>query len=182
MLHISQEDRLKIIQRRINQYNIRFPVATLNKEIGEDMGNISKMLKGKKTITDNFFTSFNEKFPEKKDDSEKQYNEQEVTNYILPIGNVKITLADYIELLQTTNERLFAIVNSTLGQIHDDSRYALAYQKAWVRYEAEKASEGNKKKEDEIAYKMGKLVDDEIKNRDVSRIPGKIDKRSKEGQ
>jgi len=162
MLHISQEDRLKIIQKRIDQYNIRFPVATLNREIGEDMGNISKMLKGKKTITDNFFTSFTEKFPEKKNTSEEKNIEQEAANYILPAGNVKITLSDYIELLQTTNERLFAIINSTLGRIYDDSHTALAYQKAWVKYEAERSAGGDKDKEDEIRYKMSKLVDDEL--------------------
>lgn len=168
MLHISQEDRLRIIKNRINQYNIRFPVATLNKEIGEDMGNISKMLKGKKTITDNFFTSFNEKFPEKKKSSEELKAEKESNNYILPVGNVNITLADYIELLQTTNERLFAIINSTLGRIYDDSHTALAYQKAWVKYEAERASRGNKDKEAEIRYKMSKLVDDELQSDELS--------------
>lgn len=168
MLHISQEDRLRIIKNRINQYNIRFPVATLNKEIGEDMGNISKMLKGKKTITDKFLTSFNEKFPEKHKSSEELKTEQESSNYTLPAGNVKITLDDYIELLQTTNERLFAIINSTLGRISDDSHTALAYQKAWVKYEAERSAGGDKDKEAEIRYKMSKLVDDELQGGELS--------------
>lgn len=92
MLHISQEDRLKIIKARINQYNIRFPVATLNKVTGEDMGNISKMLKGKKTITDNVFTSFTEKYPD------KGQNESGM-DQVLPLGDLKITLKDYFDLL-----------------------------------------------------------------------------------
>lgn len=175
MLHISQEDRLKTIQKRINQYNIRFPVATLNREIGEDMGNISKMLKGKKPITDNFFTSFIEKFPEK-DNNSNQKNDQDSINYILPAGNIKITLADYIELLQTTNDRLFAIINSTLGQIHEDSRYSLAYQKAWVKYEAERVSGGDKEKEAEVNYKLNKLVDGVIKNDESSGIRDENDR------
>lgn len=92
MLHISQEERLKIIKSRINQYNIRFPVATLNKVTGEDMGNISKMLKGKKTITDNVFTSFTEKYPD------KGQNKSDM-DQTLPIGDLKITLKDYFSLL-----------------------------------------------------------------------------------
>lgn len=176
MLHISQEDRLKIIKDRINQYNIRFPVATLNRITKEDMGNISKMLKGKKAITDKVFTSFIEMYPEKIKPSAQPGLKEDLVNQQLPLGNVNITLGDYIDLLKTTNERLFNIVNSTLGRIGDDSHTSLAYQKAWVRYEAERSSGGDKQKEAEIRYKMSKLVDDELQTDDESGSPDEIGK------
>lgn len=176
MLHISQEDRLKIIKDRINQYNIRFPVATLNRITKEDMGNISKMLKGKKAITDKVFTSFTEMYPEKINHLEQSPKGEDLVNQQLPLGNVNITLGDYIDLLKTTNERLFNIINSTLGRIGDDSHTSLAYQKAWVRYEAERSSGGDKQIEAEIRYKMSKLVDDELQTDDESGSPDEIGK------
>lgn len=122
MLHISQENRLKIIKARINQYNIRFPVATLNKVTGEDMGNISKMLKGKKTITDNVFTSFTEKYPD------KGQNESDM-DQVLPIGDLKITLKDYFSLLmeqknkaEEREKEYLEIIKSKLIDIDTNSK------------------------------------------------------------
>jgi hypothetical protein len=113
MLHISQEERLKIIKDRINQYNIRFPVATLNKITGEDMGNISKMLKGKKSITDKFFTSFTDEYPEKQVGKE-QSNNAPYMNQVLPIGDFKITVKDYIEELRVDKKKLQNTIDSNL--------------------------------------------------------------------
>lgn len=67
-----------------------------------------------------------------------------------------------IDELNKHKDDLLQIINSTLNQIHDDSRAALAYQKAWVKYEAEKVAKGNKQTEDQLRYKMSKLVDDEL--------------------
>jgi len=175
MLHISQEDRLKIIKDRINQYNIRFPVATLNRITKEDMGNISKMLKGKKAITDKVFTSFTEMYPEKVTTSAHSKKDEDLLNQQLPLGNVNITLADYIDLLKTTNERLFNIVSSTLNRIHGDTQTSLAYQKAWVKYDAERSAAGDKQIEAELRYKMSRLVDDELKNDAGYDNPDEID-------
>lgn len=58
-------NRLGILQERINQYNIRFPVAVLVEGTGYDKGYISAILKGKKPISDNFWSKFNEVYPEK---------------------------------------------------------------------------------------------------------------------
>ncbi len=107
-LQISQAERLRILQERINQYDIRFPIAELNSKLGADMGNISSMLKGKKPISDNFFTSFCEIYPEKNEKAGttkaqvlSRVNEDPVEyNRVLPLGDLKITLGDYIELLK----------------------------------------------------------------------------------
>lgn len=167
-LQISQEERLKIVKDRINQYGIRFPIAELHEKLKIDMGNISNILKGKKPVSDNFYTKFIQAYPDKVSLKPKQKEDE---NYKLPIGELKITLQDYINLLHRENERLFSLLNSTLGQIHFDTRYALAYQKAWVKYEAERASGGDKQKEAEVMYKMSKLVDDEIPSDDESDNP-----------
>lgn len=107
---------------------------------------------------------FEDEFEKKFGISLEDYENPQTGNYRLSTKGLNITLQDYIDLLKTTNEKLFTIINSTLGQIHEDSRYSLAYQKSWVRYEAEKVSNGNKEREEEIIYKMNRLVDDEIKS------------------
>ena len=93
----------------------------------------------------------------------------------LDASSVKVTLQDYIDKqeeriqeLKRDKDLLYQIINSTLGRIYDDSHTALAYQKAWVKYEAERSSGGNKEKEDEIRYKMSKLVDDELESDELS--------------
>jgi len=84
--------------------------------------------------------------------------------------------------LKTTNDKLLYILSSTLGQIHEDSRYSVAYQKAWVKYEAERVSGGDKQKEAEVNYKLNKLVDDVIENEGGFDSPGETDNYRMEGQ
>ena len=104
-LQKSQEERLKIIQDRINQYDMRFPVAEIHEKLSTDMGNISNMLKGKKPISDNFFTSFNAAFPEK--DSTNKRSE--------PIKSKgSFTLEDYIEDLKQDKYTLQEIIKVNL--------------------------------------------------------------------
>lgn len=87
-----------------------------------------------------------------------------------------------IEKIEKSKDELFHILNSALGQIHDETHAALAYQKAWVRYEAERASGGDKQKENEIRYKMSTLVDDELGDGEVSDSRADIGSPGKEGQ
>lgn len=159
-LQISQKERLNIIQQRIYQYDIRFPNAELSDKLDVDAGNISNMLNGKKPISDNFFTSFITAYPE------KNTNE----NNLLP-NNATVTLADYIRLqderiqeLKKDKEWLQDIVNSSLLKISTDQQYVLAYQKAFVDYEADQVSKGDQKLKEEIKYKMNTLVDGIIQN------------------
>jgi hypothetical protein len=170
-LQLTQEGRLKLLKARINQYDMRFPVAEIHEKLGTDMGNISNMLKGKKPISDNFWTSFNEAFPDKGGISDN--------SMILETSNVKITLQDYIDKqeqrideLKKDKELLYQILNSTLMKINNDQQIAIAYHKAWVELEAEKASEGNEKKKKEIMYKMGKLVDGKLQSDSSMGTPG----------
>lgn len=81
---------------------------------------------------------------------------------ILSAEGVNITLADYIALLHRENDRLYNLLNSSLARISDDQQIALAYQKAWVEYEAERVSKGDPKKKRDIMVQMSKLVDGKL--------------------
>lgn len=59
------DKRLEIVQSRINQYGMRFPVANIAGRIKFDRGYISSVLNGKKPMSDNFWSKFNEAFPDK---------------------------------------------------------------------------------------------------------------------
>lgn len=69
-----------------------------------------------------------------------------------------VTLQDYINELKDSRDRWYSIVNSILGHIEKDTKAVLAHQKAWIEYEAEKASGGNDDLKGEIMNKMGKLA------------------------
>lgn len=73
-----------------------------------------------------------------------------------------VTLQDHIDLLRDYNEKLFALLSSNLGKLYDGQQVMIAYQKAWVDYEAEKASAGDLQRKDEIKYKMSTLVDEQL--------------------
>lgn len=153
------------------------------KEIAEITGynksTVSEYIRGIEPASSTFEKEFENKFGIS---LENFANVADDNTQILGTKGVKVTLQDYIDLLKDTNDKLFAIVNSTLSQIHEDSRYSVAYQKAWVKYEAERSSGGDKQKEAEVNYKLNKLVDDVIENDDESGSPGETDKIDKEGQ
>jgi vacuolar-type H+-ATPase subunit E/Vma4 len=76
-----------------------------------------------------------------------------------------------IDELKNDKEELTKMLNSVLGRIHSDQQIALAYQKAWVDYEAEKAAKGDQKRKKEIMYKMNKLVDGILQGDALKDIP-----------
>lgn len=61
------------------------------------------------------------------------------------------------------NDRLMALLESNLNMLHTEVRVGLAYQKAWVEYEAEKVGKGNEAKQQEVLDKMNRLVRSKIK-------------------
>lgn len=142
------------------------------KETGYHKSTVSEYVRGIEKASEEFEKEFEKKFGISLED----FAIAKEGNYKLSSAGVNITLQDYIDVLNRENERLFAILNSTLIRISDDSHTGLAYQKAWVKYEAERSSGGDKQKEDEIRYKMSKLVDDELKNDSESGSHDEIDK------
>lgn len=160
------------LQKRINQYGMRFPVATIVKETGLNKGYVSAVINGKKPISDNFWDTFNKKFPEK-----PSPNGQQKTNDLLT--GAHITLQDYINEIKHSRDMLFTLVNSGFGKMFDGQRLATAYQKAWIEYEAERAAQGDSDKKEEIMYKMGKLVDEYLHRETLFDIRGESDKNRK---
>lgn len=59
------DKRLEIVQSRIDQYGMRFPVAMIADKIKLDRGYISSVLNGKKPMSDNFWSKFDSAFPDK---------------------------------------------------------------------------------------------------------------------
>lgn len=100
-LQLSQSERLKFILDRINQYDMRFPVAQIAEDLKVDAGNLSNMLKGKKPISDNFYTSFNLKYPD------KNVSNNKATVVRIPINKQE----QIIEELQKQVVRLEARIN-----------------------------------------------------------------------
>lgn len=155
-------------------------------EVAAKLGISSQLLgqymKGRQNPKIHFFNKWKEVFGEdllrmtETNVSEQAREDRQKLTDPLPMGDVNITLKDYIDLLKYTNERLFATLNSTLGQIHSDQQVALAYQKAWVEYEAERASEGDESKKKKIMYKMSKLVDGKMKDKPSTGSPGETRK------
>lgn len=66
ILKEADKIRLAKVLEVLEPLNLKFPNAEINKRIGVDEGNISKYLKGKIPISDNFFTKFMEAFAPKK--------------------------------------------------------------------------------------------------------------------
>lgn len=147
----NPNNKLADLQNRINQYDMRFPVATIVKATGLNKGYVSAVINGKKPISDNFWDTFNEKFPEK-----PSANGQQKPTDIL-IG-AHVTLQDYIDDLRRDKATLYALANSILDQIKLDTKTALAYQMAWVDYEAERAAKGDEHLKLELIHKMNTLV------------------------
>lgn len=96
-----------------------------------------------------------------------------------PLAGAQVTLQDYIDLLKDYNEKLFALLSSSLGNLSEGQRIMIAYQKAWVDHAAEVESSGDADRKEEIKYRFGKLVDDILSNDSLSDIQVGSGKRGK---
>lgn len=152
-------NRFVDLQKRINQYGMRFPVASIAKETGLNKGYVSAVINGKKPISDNFWDTFNKKFPEKPSLNGQQKPSDALTG-------AHVTLQDYIDDLKRDKATLYALANSILDQIKLDTKTALAYQMAWVEYEAERAAKGDEQLKLELIHRMNTLV--------RSYLPGRV--------
>lgn len=86
-LSLVDKSRLEKVFARLIELDIRFPVAEIASKLKANKGNVSAYLKGKKAISDNFYTTFFEKFPAS-DHIDNILNE-ETTDYITNRRNLK---------------------------------------------------------------------------------------------
>lgn len=135
----------------------------------EKTPNLDKIKKVSKALglPDNYFLTETDE----NTDNTKKAGQKANENYVLSSANVNVTLQDYIDLLTKTNkdlaqtnEKLVGIINSALLQIRTDQQYTLAYLKAGVEHQAEMEAQGDPRKQEELVYKMGKLVDGKIQD------------------
>jgi hypothetical protein len=62
MLQKLDKDRLDKVLKIIERHEMRFPVATLSKEMKVNKGNVSAYLKGNKAMSENFYNTFLEHY------------------------------------------------------------------------------------------------------------------------
>lgn len=170
---VQSSERISTFYTDVDNLGLRFPVAELAKKLHFSKGYVSDVLNKKKEPSEDFIQTFYKKF------SNSSQSSTENDNYALPMGGVQLTLQDYLNMqeqriteLRRDKDLLYQMLNSTLGQIHSDQQVAIAYQKAWVEYEAERVSEGDESKKKKIMYKMGKLVDGKLKGKPLEGSPG----------
>jgi hypothetical protein len=104
------DNKLELIQNRIKQYGIRFPVAKIVEQTGFDKGYVSGVLNGKKPVSDKFWSTFDEKFPAQ-NGAQLSADPKDI---ILPLGNITRTLADYINLIEFYNKTLSDAIRAGL--------------------------------------------------------------------
>lgn len=107
---------------------MRFPVATIVKETGLNKGYVSAVLNGKKPISDNFWDTFNKKFPAK----DAQPNGAQTSSDPLPgtvtlqdhIAEIQARRQDaerYASKMEAEKDRLYSLLENYLNSIQVNS-------------------------------------------------------------
>lgn len=148
-------------------------LTEIARSIGRNRSSLSKFINDEeeRPVTKSLLRDFMNVYPTYFNGGNKSNTTEMPPGNTLLTGPTSVTLQDYINKqeerineLRRDKEVLYGIVNSTLMKIAESQVIALAYQKAWVEYEAEKQALGDQRKKEDIMYKMSTLVDDKIKN------------------
>lgn len=92
---------------------------------------------------------------------------------ILPLGELKVTLKDYVDLITSQNHKAekekeeylalignqINLIREVLAPIGNTSIAILNYQKAWVDFFSEVHAKGDKKEEERLIRRMNNIVD-----------------------
>lgn len=125
---------------------------------GYAKGTVSEYIRGIEPVSEDFVDAFERKFNIKL----KDFENDDLHEKPLSAQGLKITVQDYIDLLQRTNHQFYTLLSSSLGRIMEDQAIVVAYQKGWVDYISKKDSGGDGVKEQEIYNNLNKLVDDRL--------------------
>lgn len=171
---------LPITERFINEYYRLKRAGKLppNVELAAIMeiktpSTISNILVRKQNIKPEAWELFRNKFRI----SEAEGNGQPTPD--TPLTGAHVTLQDYIDDLRRDKETLYALANSILDQIKLDTKTALAYQMAWVEYEAERAAKGDEQLKLELIHRMNTLVRSYLPGRAAVSNESEIGKQGK---
>lgn len=204
-MHTSH--RISKFYEDLEKLDLRFPGKELSKRLKVSKGYVSEVLSKKKEPSEEFINDFYAEF--KKEFSNGSQVVIPINNYDLPVGGLKVTLSDYMNLLKEQNakaekdkgELLDIIKNnltkllevslhlsSNLAEVKLDTSLGLAYQRTWVEYTAEQAAEKEislperKKKKDQVVLHMNKLLRSQIDGGHKEGKHSDAHRQHKEGQ
>lgn len=177
-MHTSQ--RISKFYEDLERLDLKFPGKEIANKLNISKGYVSDVINKKKEPSEEFLNDFYKYFPIQFSNSSQPDSEQ---GFLLQIGPLKVTLKDYVDLLkeqtkkaEEEKDRLLNIIennltkllevslslSSNLAEVREDTSLGLAYQRTWVEYTAEQASEGDKKKKDQKVLHMNKLLRSQI--------------------
>lgn len=120
-MHTSQ--RISRFYEDVEGMKLKFPVATIAEKTKKAKGYVSEVLRKIKEPSEDFLNTFYEKF------SIGSETNKDMENYTLPVGDLKVTLKDYVALLnekaqkaEKEKDRLFNIIEAYLKDIHSNSK------------------------------------------------------------
>lgn len=158
---MSQSERLDYIKARIKELKIRFPNAELSEKLGENQGNVSSMLNGRRDISEKFWKRFIAEYgpPE---------NQTPDDNYYLPPGEKKYTLTDFVGVLMGQNEFLQRIIEGeirlSLNELKEGQMRVASALTGALDIQAEVAAMVLGKSSDQVKDKRNKATADQLKS------------------
>jgi transcriptional regulator with XRE-family HTH domain len=96
---VQSNDRISKFYTDLEKMDLRFPVAEIVRKLKVSKGYVSEVLSRKKEPSEDFINRFYQEFS-------KGSQPPMTGNYELPVGNLKVTLLDYVELLKEQNRKL----------------------------------------------------------------------------
>jgi hypothetical protein len=96
---VHTSDRISRFYDDVDNLHLEFPVAEISQTLKKSKGYVSGILSKKKKPGKKFLDLFYQKF------SISSRNNNNMDNYVLPIGDLKITLRDHFELLKSQAEK-----------------------------------------------------------------------------
>jgi hypothetical protein len=121
---VHTSERISRFYDDVDNLHLEFPVAEISQTLKKSKGYISGILNKKKKPGKKFLDLFYQKFS-----ISSRNNDNMENNYVLPIGDLKITLRDHFDLLKSQAEKAEArekeyleIIKSKLISIDANSR------------------------------------------------------------
>jgi hypothetical protein len=116
-------ERISKFYEDVEGLKLKFPVAIISKKTEIAKGYVSEVLSKKKEPSEDFIKTFYEKF------SIGSETNNDMNNQELPIGNLKVTLKDYVDLLkeqtkkaEAEKDRLYNLLEKQLSELKTNSK------------------------------------------------------------
>lgn len=174
MLQKADIQRHEWLKSQVERLGIRFPVAEIAEKTGWDQGNISSYLKGKKPISDKFFTKFREVY--KVEDSLANPGEPSTKEILLVLAEAfksQTTILDRIESKMAQEKTQAKIhekvtdIESNLDRVLRDQEGGIALIGEILLRDIRQEAAGNLDKEkeilDDLLQRIGPRINSDVK-------------------